>query len=296
MAIVGPTAVGKTAVTIALARHFSCEIVSADSRQFYQEMAIGTAKPSQEELAAAPHHLVDFLPLEKHLAAGAFESLALETIRELPQTNELVLLAGGSGLYVDAVLQGLDDLPTTPEEVRKQLQLLLEKEGIEHLQNLVKVKDPVFYEQVDLDNPRRLLRALEVMETTGKPFSSFHQKKAKTRPFRTIKIGLEMDREKLYDRINLRVDSMMENGLVQEAKGLHERRGLTSLETVGYTELFNYLEGKISLEEATRLIKRNSRRYAKRQLTWWRKDPEIHWFDPKNLAKIISFLETELAQ
>lgn len=289
--VLGPTASGKTNMAIQLAQHFNTEILSADSRQLYKEISIGTAKPTPEERAAAPHHFVDSVSITDDHNAGRFENEALALLDELFKTHDVVVMAGGSGLYIQAVLEGFDDLPKIDPAIRQQLNDTLKTQGIEALQEMLRDLDPDYYNEVDLNNPHRMVRALEVCIGSGKPFSSYRIGNKNKRHFTPIKIGIAMDRELLYDRINRRVDLMMEHGLLEEARAIHHLRGLNALETVGYTELFDYFEDKHSLAEAIELIKRNSRRYAKRQMTWTRKDPNITWFGPNDVQQVIAHIE-----
>lgn len=289
--VLGPTAIGKTSLSIQLAKHFNTEIISADSRQFYKELLIGAAPPSAKELSEVKHHFIQHLSVSQDYNVGKFEEDAILKIEELFTKNDKVIMVGGSGLYIDAICKGFDKMPETPSEIREEVISLYKKNGIEFLQNEVQQKDPVFYNEVDRNNPQRLLRALEVMYSTNKTFSSFRNKKDKKRNFKIIKIGLETDRELLYNRINQRVDIMMENGLLQEVKSLTHFKNKNSLQTVGYKELFEHLEGKITLEEALNKIKQNSRRFAKRQITWFKKDSSTTYFSPENLDKIIEFIE-----
>lgn len=294
VSIVGPTAVGKTAVTIELAKAFNSEIISADSRQFYREMELGTAKPSSEELAQAPHHFINSLSVNEEYSVGQFEKDAISLLSNLFTKHNLVFMAGGSGLFVDAVCNGLDEFPDIKPEIRERLNETYAKQGIEPLQKALREMDPEYFAQVDINNPQRLTRALEVIESTGKPFSFFRKKESKPRPFNTLRIGLEMDREKLYQRIDLRMDLMIEAGLFEEAERLYEYRSLNALQTVGYKEIFGYMDGEYDKTEAIRLLKRNSRRYAKRQLTWFRRNESVHWFQPNELDKMKALVQKEL--
>ena len=289
--VLGPTAIGKTSLSIQLAKHFNTEIISADSRQFYKELLIGAAPPSAKELSEVKHHFIQHLSVSQDYNVGKFEEDAILKIEELFTKNDKVIMVGGSGLYIDAICKGFDKMPETPSEIREEVISLYKKNGIDFLQNEVQQKDPFFYNEVDRNNPQRLLRALEVMYSTNKTFSSFRNKKDKKRNFKIIKIGLETDRELLYNRINERVDIMMENGLLQEVKSLTHFKNKNSLQTVGYKELFEHLEGKITLEEALNKIKQNSRRFAKRQITWFKKDRSTTYFSAENLDKIIEFIE-----
>lgn len=277
--IVGPTAIGKTATSTALARFFNSEIISADARQFYKEMSIGTAVPSPSELDKVPHHFIHHISIEKDYSVGDYEIDAIHLIENKFKQKDKLFLVGGSGLYIDAVLKGLDDFPVIAPKVREELQKVFLENGISTLQKKLQQLDPGYYKVVDKNNAHRLIRALEVCIGSGKPYSSFLKKKSKNRNFNVLKIGLKADRELLYERINNRVDLMMEAGLLNEAKELYDRRHLNALQTVGYKELFSFLNEEISLEKAIEEIKKNSRRYAKRQLTWLRKDTEIKWFE-----------------
>jgi tRNA dimethylallyltransferase len=281
--IAGPTAVGKTAVAIKLAQQLKTEIVSADSRQFYREMSIGTAKPSTKELSQARHHFINSHSVTESFNVGDFEKQALQLLDELFKTHDKVIMAGGSGLFIQAVTQGFDELPVADAGVRNSLNQEFAEKGIQFLQGKLKEADPVYYEQVDLNNPQRLIRALEVFETTGKPFSSYRKATTNKRPFHITKIGLDLPRDILYQRINQRVDAMIEQGLVEEVRSLLPYRHLNALNTVGYSELFDYLDEKTDLNTAIELIKQNTRRFAKRQLTWFRKDKEIKWYNPDNV-------------
>ena len=292
--IAGPTAVGKTALAIDLAIKFNTEIISADSRQFYKEMNIGTAKPAPAELKAVPHHFIDSHSVAEEFSAGAFEIAALQKLDEIFSKNDVAVMAGGSGLFIKAVTEGFDALPDVPAEVREELNTIFDMEGIEKLQQLLKEKDPEYYNTVDIQNPQRIIRALEVTIATGKPFSSFRKNSVAERDFDSIKIGLTMEREQLYERINLRVDKMMDQGLLEEVRKLHKYKGVNALETVGYKELFGYLDKKITLEEAVELIKRNTRRYAKRQLTWFRKDKDFEWFEPHEKDKVLQYIHQKI--
>ncbi|XHR95391.1 tRNA (adenosine(37)-N6)-dimethylallyltransferase MiaA [Mucilaginibacter sp. UC70_90] len=293
--VAGPTAVGKTAAAIKLAQHFNTVVVSADSRQFFREMNIGTAKPDESELAAAKHYFINSHSISESFSVGDFEKQGLALLDELFKVYDKVILAGGSGLYIKAICEGFDDLPVADISVREKLNQQLEKEGITPLQKKLQQVDPDYYTQVDLNNPQRIIRALEVFETSGKPFSSYRNATVNKRPFNIIKLALDMPREKLYERINLRVDLMVKQGLVEEVKSLLLYRELNALNTVGYSELFNYFDGKTSLDEALLLIKQNTRRFAKRQLTWFRKDKDFVWFDagaPDVIDQMVRAIET----
>lgn len=289
--VVGPTAVGKTDLAADLAVKLRTEVVSADSRQFYRELQIGTAKPGPEILGRVKHHFVDSLPITEEYTAGRFEREALELLDQLFRHHDHVVMAGGSGLYVQAVCEGLDAMPEVTAGVREKWNRRVAEEGLEGLRQFVEENDPEFYRQVDRNNPARLVRAAEVIESTGRPFSAFRvQTGREERPFRTIKIGLTTDRQELYERIDRRMDMMIAAGLFEEAERFFSQRHLQALQTVGYQEIFGFLEGHYDREEAVRLLKRNSRRYAKRQLTWFRKDPDITWFDRKDTAAVYSWL------
>ena len=293
IAVVGPTAIGKTALSIKIANHFQTEIISADSRQFFKEMRIGTAVPEPIELQAAQHHCIQHISIDDPYSVGHFEREALQLLDSLFKIHDQVVMVGGSGMYVDAVINGLDVFPDVLPGTREQLQNLFESEGIEALQELLKEKDPVYYEQVDLSNQQRVMRALEVCLSAKLPFSSFRNQPKAKRPFDTIKIGLQADRTIMYDRINKRVDLMIEGGLVEEARSLLSRKRTNALQTVGYRELFEHFEGKVSLEQAIENIKTNTRRFAKRQLTWYRKDDSINWFDYETDFKEIAAFITK---
>jgi len=291
--IVGPTAIGKTSLSIELAQHFNCEIVSADSRQFFKEMAIGTAKPTKAELLAAPHHFIDCISVTERYSAGTFENDAMDTLNKLFKSNDYAILVGGSGLYVDAICNGIDDIPFDLK-IREELNQELTKFGIEKLQNELKEKDPVHYDAMNISNPQRIIRALEVCRLTSKPYSTFRNNEPKKRDFDIIKIGLNTDREIVYNRINQRVDLMMKEGLLEEVKSLEEFKEYNALNTVGYKELFSHLKGEISLEDAIESIKQNTRNFAKRQLTWFNKDKKTKWFQPGNLNEIIDYLDSKV--
>ncbi|NNC95705.1 MAG: tRNA (adenosine(37)-N6)-dimethylallyltransferase MiaA [Chitinophagales bacterium] len=289
--ICGPTASGKTDVAIHLATELNCDIVNADSRQVYAEMNIGTAKPTDEQLQQVKHHLISSRSIFQGYSAGEFMTDAKSKIDELFIDMSFVVLVGGSGLYIKAITEGLDIFPEVDPEIREELNRAFAEEGIEYLQNLLKQKDPAYFAEVDLDNPRRLIRALEVYITSGKPYSHFLAQNAVKPDYNVVKIGIETDRNVLYDQINSRVNEMIEMGLVHEAKDLLEHKEINALQTVGYQELFDYLDGEIELEEAIDKIKQNSRRYAKRQMTWFRKDEEIEWFERSATDEIVKFIK-----
>ena len=292
ISIVGPTGIGKTSLSIELARAFNTEILSADSRQFFREMQIGTAVPSAAELSAVPHHFIQHRSIQENYSVGDFERDALERMEELFQKHQFLILVGGSGLYVKSVLEGLDIFPEVDTSIRTALNQQNQKNGLQSLQEQLKKLDPETYGKIDINNPHRVIRALEICIGTGKPYSAFLKQQKSIRNFKTIKIGLSAEREVIYDRINKRVDLMMKEGLLQEARGLFAQKELNALNTVGYKELFEHFGGKLSLEEAVEEIKKNTRRFAKRQLTWFRKEDDIHWFDYTTApSEIISFIK-----
>lgn len=290
--IVGPTAVGKTAMSIAIAKAFDCPVVSADSRQFFKEMDIGTAKPTETEIEGVTHYFINSHSITDDFNVGKYETEAIALLEKLFQTNEKVILVGGSGLYIDAVCKGFDELPEADEEIRNKINLLLKTDGIEGLQKLLKELDINYYNKVDLQNPQRLSRALEVCLTTGKPYSELRKGKIKKRNFNIIKVGINTSRELLYDRINKRVDEMMKDGLLNEVKSLQDFKHLNALQTVGYKELFDHLENNLDLNSAIELIKQNTRRFAKRQLTWFHRDEEIKWFEPNQAKEILMYINS----
>lgn len=292
--IVGPTAVGKTAVAIELAKKLQCEVLSADSRQFYQEMSIGTAKPEAKEMDGVAHHFINNLSINEEYSAGKFEAEALEKLGELYQKNKVAILVGGSGLFVNALCFGLDDIPSASPELRNQLNAEYEEKGLEALQKKVSEIDPKLYKTLDIFNKQRLLRALEVYNVSGIPLSEFQKKSKIERSFDFIWIGLEMERAVLYDRINRRVDLMMKNGLLDEVKKLAEYKHLNPLKTVGYQEFYDAFSNNTPISEAVEKVKQNSRRYAKRQLTWFKKNTETNWFSPSDLDGIWKFIETKI--
>ncbi|WP_297517642.1 tRNA (adenosine(37)-N6)-dimethylallyltransferase MiaA [Flavobacterium sp.] len=284
LTVIGPTAIGKTALAIALAKHFGCEILSCDSRQFYHEMRIGTAVPSPEELAAARHHCIQHISIHDKYSVGNFEMEALRLLNQLFQKNPIQIMVGGSGLYVDAVLRGFDEFPALDGSIRDTINQRFKEEGLAYLQETLQKLDPHYYAKLTaenpqtLQNPQRMKRFVEVCLGTGKPYSSFIGKKENTRPFQSICIGLEAERHELYNRINHRVDQMMADGLLEEVRTLYPQRHLNALQTVGYRELFAYIEGEVDLQTAVENIKMNTRRFAKRQLTWFKRDPNTIWF------------------
>ncbi len=297
ISIVGPTAIGKTALSIHLAQAFSTEILSADSRQFYKEIPIGTAAPSKNELAAAPHHFIHNRSINEDYSVGDYEREAIEMLDKLFKDHKLLILVGGSGLYIKSLIEGLDNFPEIDQEIREQLNDRLLNEGLEPLKMQLEQLDPEYYNKIDHNNPHRVIRALEVCIGTGKTFSSFLYQPKATRDFRTISIGLTAPREEIYERINRRVDIMMDEGLLEEAQELYPQRRLNALNTVGYKELFSFFEGRIGLETAVEEIKMNSRRYAKRQLTWFKKNKETTWFNYKTpFSEIENFIKSELQE
>lgn len=289
----GPTAVGKTAFSIALAKALQTVILSADSRQLYKDLTIGTAKPSAEELQAARHYFIDILPPDQAYDAGQFEKDALALLDKLFQEHDTVVVAGGSGLYVKALCEGFDHMPEVPQGIREQLNKELEQKGLDPLLTELQTVDEPYYQQVDRQNPQRIIRALEVYRASGKPYSFYRKDEKIKRPFNIIKIGLERNRKELYQRINLRIDQMIAEGLEDEARSLYPYRTLNALQTVGYQEWFAYFEGEYDYEEAVRLLKRNSRRYAKRQLTWFKRDAGFTWFHPNQLAQALRFIRKQ---
>lgn len=297
ISVVGPTGIGKTRLAIDLAKHFDTEIISCDSRQFFKEMKIGTAAPSEEELAEAPHHFIGNLSVQDYYSIGQYEEDALKKLNELFEKHDTVILVGGSMMYEKAVLEGLNDLPEANTENQEKLQNILDTEGIEKLQEILKELDPEYFAVVDVHNHRRLLRAIDVIWQTEKKYSEQIAVSQDSRDFKVIRIGIEAPREKLYDRINRRVDMMMEQGLLEETKGLEKYKGLTALNTVGYSELFKYFDGEWDLDFAVSEIKKNSRRYAKRQLTWYRKADDIHYlqlgYSQQDFDDLIEWISTQ---
>ena len=288
--ITGPTGVGKTRICTELAAAFDSPVISADSRQMYREMKIGTALPSLQQLKKAKHYFIGNLSIHDYYNASMFEMECLELLEKLFETKKIVFMAGGSGLYIDAVCRGIDDLPAVESELRDELAAQYRSHGIMWLRSKLKKLDPEHYKVVDLKNPNRILKALEISLMTGKPYSSFLTGKITERNFGVVKTGLNLERKKLYEIINSRVDKMLEEGLLKEAESLYRFRHLNALNTVGYKELFDYMDGSATFEKAVELIKRNSRRYAKRQLTWLARDKDIQWFHPENLTGILNFI------
>lgn len=292
--VLGPTGIGKSDLSIRIAQHFNTEIISADSRQIYKELAVGTAVPPADDLQKVKHHLIHNHSIHDYYSAALFEKEALEIIDQLFSSKDVLVVTGGSMMYIDALCKGMDDIPDADQQIRAQLMKEHREKGLEHLRLQLKQLDPVYYEQVDLKNPKRIIHALEVCLTSGKPYSSMRKDQKKERPFNIIKIGLNRDRQELYDRINRRVDLMMEMGLEEEAKSVFEFHHMNSLNTVGYKELFAYFEGEHDKATAVELIKRNSRHYARKQLTWFRRDQEINWFQPEQEDEIIRFIDEKL--
>jgi tRNA dimethylallyltransferase len=292
--ITGPTASGKTTAAIETAKYFKTEIVSADSRQIYSELSIGTAVPSASELAAVKHYFIQSHSIFENYNASRYEAEAIEVLENLFKKNNIVILTGGSMLYIDAVCKGIDDIPDIDPELRMNIKRQLEETGIDNLRVQLKKLDPEYYSHVDLKNPARIVHALEVCLMTGKPYSSFRKKTPKKRDFALIKTALNCERAELHMRINNRVDAMIQNGLEQEAQEVFHLKHLNSLNTVGYREFFDYFEGKISKEKAIELIKRNTRRYARKQITWFRNDPDVTWFNSGETKQLIKFIESVL--
>ena len=290
--VTGPTAGGKTSLAIQLGLDLNTEIVSADSRQFYKEIKIGTAAPTIEELSKVKHYLVGNLSINDSYNVYQYEKEALECLDQIFAHHDYAVLVGGSGLYIDAICNGIDDIPDTPPDIRTRLQEEFKEKGIEWLQEQVRKTDPKYFDKTDQNNPKRLLRALEVSEVSGKPFSSFHRSSPKQRPFNIIKIGVLWDRSVLIDRIHQRVDLMIQEGLLDEVKEMYPFKHQNALNTVGYKEIFDHLDGKCSFDEAVEKIKTNTRRYAKRQMTWFRKDEKIKWFSPNSYKEIITFVRS----
>lgn len=294
ISIVGPTAIGKTAMAIKVAQHLNTEIISADSRQFFKEMEIGTAKPTTEELASAKHHFINSHSVTDLFSTGDFEMQGLSRLTAIFEKHDVAIMVGGSGLYINALINGLDEMPEIDLSIREQLNKQFEEYGISAIQKQLAEVDPEYFAKVDQHNPQRMIRGLEVFLSTGKKLSSMLSATKKTRPFQTIKIGLNTDRSLLYDRINKRVDTMINSGLVNEVRSLKDFRKYNALNTVGYSEIFDFIDGKISIDDAISAIKQNTRRFAKRQLTWFRRDEEIKWFEPLYENAILSYIEQEL--
>ena len=288
--ITGPTAVGKTRLCLDIAKHFDIPIINADSRQIYREISIGTARPTAEEMHQVKHYFVGTLGLEDYYSASLFEQQVLELLETLFKEHDYALMAGGSMMYIDAVCDGIDDIPTIDDETRATMKRRLQEEGLQKLCEELQRLDPEYYEIVDRQNPKRVVHALEICRMTGRTYTSFRKREKKERPFRIVKIGLNREREELYNRINARVDRMMQQGLLKEASEMYPHRDLNALNTVGYKELFDYFDGRWTLEEAVERIKGNTRRYARKQLTWYKKDPQIKWFHPEQEQDIINYI------
>ena len=293
LVITGPTAVGKTQLCLDIARHFDIPIINADSRQIYKELSIGTAKPSAEEQQLVKHYFVGTLSLQDYYSASLFETQVIDLLSTLFKTSDYALMAGGSMMYIDAVCDGIDDIPTIDDKTRATMKQRLADEGLPKLCEELQRLDPEYYEIVDRQNPKRVVHALEICTMTGRTYTSFRQRNKKQRPFRIVKIGLNREREELYKRINARVDMMIQQGLLKEAEALYPMREQNALNTVGYKELFDYFDGRWPLDEAVERIKGNTRRYARKQLTWYKKDPQIRWFHPDQKKEIIDYIITE---
>jgi len=289
--ITGPTAVGKTALTMDIAQHFGIPVINADSRQIYRDLKIGTAAPTEEQLRQVRHYFVGTLALDDYYSASMYEEQAIALLQQLFQTSDYALLSGGSMMYIDAVCNGIDDIPTVDAETRATMKQRLAEEGLEALVEELRQMDTEHYAIVDRKNPRRVVHALEICHMTGRTYTSFRKNEKKQRPFRIVKMALTLPREQLYDRINRRVDQMMADGLLEEARQLYPQRHLNALNTVGYKEMFAHLDGTWTLEEAVERLKGNTRRYARKQLTWYQKDPDIRWFSPAETAPIIDYIE-----
>ena len=293
ISIVGPTAIGKTNLAIQVAKHFNCEIISCDSRQFFKEMKIGTAVPSDDELAEVKHHFIQNISIHEIYSVGDFERDGLKFLDNYFQTNDVCVMVGGSGLYEKAITVGFDQFPDVDPSIRETLNKELEEFGIEKLQEELKNKDLAYFNEVDIQNKQRVTRALEIIRGTGKPFSSFRNQNTNPRPFNIVKIGLELPREEMYDRINRRVDIMINEGLLDEAKQLYPLKVLNALQTVGYRELFEFFDDNFTQEFAIEEIKKNTRRFAKRQMTWFKKDEQVKWFSPLDHKNIIQHIESQ---
>ncbi|MBO5894246.1 MAG: tRNA (adenosine(37)-N6)-dimethylallyltransferase MiaA [Alistipes sp.] len=289
--VVGPTGSGKSALAVKLAQHYNAPVISTDSRQVFRNMAIGTAQPTTEELAAAKHYFIADREVEDDFNCGKYEVEALALLEGLFAENRYVVAVGGSGLYIQALCEGMDSLPEADDALRAELKARLENEGLEVLADELRRLDPKYAEEVDIQNPARVMRALEVCITTGRPYSEQRVGKVAERPFNIVKVGTDMPRDVLYERINRRVDMMVEQGLVAEAMAMYPKRHLNALQTVGYRELFEHFDGNCSLDEAIELIKRNSRRYAKRQLTWFRRDESTGWYSPDDIEGVVAFID-----
>lgn len=294
--IAGATGSGKTDLSIKIALHYAAPIISTDSRQFYRGIPIGTAQPDNEQLQTIEHHFIASHDLKQDFNCGAYEQQALQRLEELFRQHDYAVAVGGSGLYIKALCEGMDDLPEVEPTLRERLAAELQQQGVDAMAERLRELDPAYYEVVDRKNPARVLRALEVCIGTGKPYSTLRTGERRRRPFNIVKIATDMERARLYERIDKRVDIMIEQGLEQEARSVYHLRDLNSLQTVGYREMFDYFDGTITREEAIELIKRNSRRYAKRQLTWFRRDEEFAWFNPSEIEKIIEYIDAKVCE
>lgn len=294
--LLGPTGVGKTGLSLKIAEHYVSPIISSDSRQIYQGIPIGTAAPTPQQISKIKHYFVGELALTDYFSASRFEEETIKLLMELYKTHDTIIMSGGSMMYIDAICKGIDEIPTIDENLRKELYEQFQKEGIEPIRNQLKLLDPEFYRQVDLKNHKRVLHAVEICLMTGKPYSSLRTHTTKKRPFEIIKIGLIREREELYSLINQRVDKMMKEGLLNEAKKVYPYRHLNSLNTVGYKELFKYLEGEWNLDFTIEKIKQNTRIYSRKQMTWFKKDLEIHWFHPSKEKEIMNYLDSILTK
>lgn len=294
--LIGPTGVGKTELSLKIAEHCHTEIISSDSRQLYADLKIGTAAPTPEQLKRVPHHFVGTLQLTDYYSAARYEEEVIEKLKELFQTHSSVVMTGGSMMYIDAVCKGIDDIPTIDSDTRELMLKRYEKEGLEALCAELKLLDPEYYAQVDVKNPKRVIHALEICYMTGKTYTSFRTRSQKKRPFNILKIGLRREREELYERINRRVDLMMEEGLLEEAKRVYPYRSLNSLNTVGYKELFKFLDGEWELPFAIEKVKQNSRIYSRKQMTWFKRDADITWFHPDQETEIMEYISRQIGQ
>ena len=290
--VTGPTAVGKTALCLDIAQHYGIPIINADSRQIYRDLKIGTAAPTEDQLRQVRHYFVGILPLDEYYSASMYEEQVMDLLDTLFQQSDYALMNGGSMMYIDAVCNGIDDIPTVDDETRATMKRRLADEGLERLCEELKVLDPEHYAIVDRSNPRRVVHALEICHMTGRTYTSFRKNERKERPFRIVKIALTRPRDIIYERINKRVDQMIADGLIDEARNLYPQRHLNALNTVGYKELFTYFDGTWTFDEAVERMKGNTRRYARKQLTWFKKDPNITWFSPENQSLIINHIES----
>ncbi|MDO5447191.1 MAG: tRNA (adenosine(37)-N6)-dimethylallyltransferase MiaA [Prevotellaceae bacterium] len=294
LVILGPTGVGKTDLCIEVAKRYCIPVINADSRQIYRELPIGTAAPTQRQMREVPHYFVGTLGLEDYFSASLYEEKVMTLLGQLFEKSDVALLSGGSMMYIDAVCNGIDEIPTVDDATRTTLLSRYEKEGLEPLLAELAMRDPEYYSIVDRKNPRRIIHALEICSITGQTYTSLRRQEKKQRPFRIVKIGLNRDREELFERINLRTLNMISNGMIEEARSVYPKRGLNSLNTVGYKELFNYFDGKWTLDEAVSRIQKNTRVYCKKQLTWFKRDEDIHWFNPNDRARVMEFINEKL--